>query len=97
MYSSDILNIHKEKIMKDSYTNHRRKIEKVTEKLDKLKEELRELEDLEIKRGYYMDCLSNCYDMFSGDYNIEEVSLDGVSDYIYGDGIFLDSFTTSED
>ena len=47
MYSSDILNIHKENIMKYRYAGLRRKIEKVTEKLDKL---IRELKDLEIKR-----------------------------------------------
>jgi hypothetical protein len=47
MYSSDILNIHKENIMKYRYAGLRRKIEKVTEKFDKL---IREHKDLEIKR-----------------------------------------------
>jgi len=83
--------------MKDSYTNHCRKIEKVTEKLDKLKEELRELVELNTKREYYMECLSECYDMFSSDYDIQELNSYGVTDYIFGDGSFLDCFTTSED
>ena len=82
--------------MKNYITKNRTKIDKLRVTLEKQREEIRTLEELETKRGHYIDCCIDIWNNFGGELDIEGVNIDGVTNYIFGDGSFEDCFDRSE-
>ena len=78
--------------MENKMTKNLKKIVTLDEKIKKQQEEKERLEELDLKRSYYVSCCIDVWNNFGSTVGLEGVNLDGVEDYIFGSGDFHGCF-----
>ena len=82
--------------MENKMTKNLKKIVTLDEKIKKQQEEKERLEELDLKRSYYVSCCIDVWNNFGSTVGLEGVNLDGVEDYIFGSGDFDGCFDWSD-